>query len=154
QLRAQRQLRHPDDAVHRSADLVAHVGEELALRAVGSFCCFLSLLDLDFSPFPLDELTDLAADGREHLEQVRVGLTDSRAEKVDDAQHFGLEDHGKGKGSMKAFRRGDRSTWEVPITNNIGNPDRRAAAPDTTRQTNAGKKRHFPSHALELLRAY
>ena len=27
------QLRHPDDAVHRSANLVAHVGDELALEA-------------------------------------------------------------------------------------------------------------------------
>ena len=32
--RVQRQLGHADDAVQRRADLVAHVGEELALRAV------------------------------------------------------------------------------------------------------------------------
>jgi hypothetical protein len=31
--RLQQQLGHADDAVHRRADLVAHVGEELALRA-------------------------------------------------------------------------------------------------------------------------
>ena len=30
----ERQLRHPDDAVQRRADLVAHVRQELALRAV------------------------------------------------------------------------------------------------------------------------
>ncbi len=35
QLGVQRQFRHPDDAVHRRPDLVAHVGQELALRAVG-----------------------------------------------------------------------------------------------------------------------
>ena len=33
QLGVQRQLRHADDAVHRRPDFVAHVGEELALRA-------------------------------------------------------------------------------------------------------------------------
>ena len=35
QLRAQQQLRHPDHAVERRADLVAHVGQELRLRARG-----------------------------------------------------------------------------------------------------------------------
>ena len=36
-----RQLGHADDGVHRRADLVAHVGEELALRAVASSArCF------------------------------------------------------------------------------------------------------------------
>ena len=33
QLGVERQLGHADDAVHRRADLVAHVGQELALRA-------------------------------------------------------------------------------------------------------------------------
>ena len=33
--RVERQLGHADDAVHRRADLVAHVGEELALGAAG-----------------------------------------------------------------------------------------------------------------------
>ena len=33
----ERQVGHADDAVHRRANLVAHVGEELALGAVGGF---------------------------------------------------------------------------------------------------------------------
>ena len=35
QRRAEGELGHADDAVHRRADLVAHVGEELALGAAG-----------------------------------------------------------------------------------------------------------------------
>ena len=35
EVRAERELRHADDAVQRRANLVAHVGQELALRAVG-----------------------------------------------------------------------------------------------------------------------
>jgi hypothetical protein len=35
QLGVEHQLRHADDAVHRRADLVAHVREELALGAAG-----------------------------------------------------------------------------------------------------------------------
>ena len=37
----QRQLGHADDAVHRRADFVAHVGEKVALGAVGGFGGFL-----------------------------------------------------------------------------------------------------------------
>ena len=37
------QLGHADDAVHRRADLVAHVGQELALGAVGRLGRFLGL---------------------------------------------------------------------------------------------------------------
>ncbi len=31
---------HPDDTVHRGADLVAHIGQEIALGTVGGFGCF------------------------------------------------------------------------------------------------------------------
>ena len=39
--RVQRQFGHADDAVHRSADLVAHVGEEFALGAAAGLGFFL-----------------------------------------------------------------------------------------------------------------
>ena len=41
QLRIQRQVGHPDDAVHRCPNLVAHVGQESATGAVGGFRRFL-----------------------------------------------------------------------------------------------------------------
>ena len=37
------QLCHADDAIHRGADLVAHVGQEGTLRAAGGFRRFFSL---------------------------------------------------------------------------------------------------------------
>ena len=37
EVRAERELGHADDAVQRRANLVAHVGQKLALRAVGGF---------------------------------------------------------------------------------------------------------------------
>ncbi len=46
ELRLQREPRHPDDRVHRRADLVAHVGEEVALgdvRGLGSLARLLEL---------------------------------------------------------------------------------------------------------------
>ena len=41
QRRVEQQLRHADHAVHRRADLVTHVGEEVALRAAGGRLGFL-----------------------------------------------------------------------------------------------------------------
>ena len=43
------ELGHADDAVHRRADLVAHVGQELALRAVGRLGGLLGGSQLRFS---------------------------------------------------------------------------------------------------------
>ena len=47
ELGVERQLRHADDAVHRRADLVAHVGQEFALGAAGGLG---RLLGLDAAP--------------------------------------------------------------------------------------------------------
>ena len=37
QLRLRQQLGHADDAVHRRADFVTHVGQERTLRPIGGF---------------------------------------------------------------------------------------------------------------------
>jgi len=42
-VRSQRKIGHADDAVHRRADLVAHVGEEFALRLARRFRCVATL---------------------------------------------------------------------------------------------------------------
>ncbi len=44
------QLGHADDAVHGGSDLVAHVGQELALGPAGRFGRFLGLLQGGFGP--------------------------------------------------------------------------------------------------------
>jgi hypothetical protein len=41
---AEEQSRQTDDAVHRSADLMAHVGEELAFGTIRGFGFFFCLL--------------------------------------------------------------------------------------------------------------
>ena len=40
-LRVEQELGHAEHAVHRRADLVAHVREKFALRAIGGFCNLL-----------------------------------------------------------------------------------------------------------------
>ena len=50
QVGVERQLGHADDAVHRRADFVAHVGQELALGAVGRLGAILRFNQLAVDP--------------------------------------------------------------------------------------------------------
>ncbi len=48
QFGVEQQFRHADDAVHRRADFVAHIGEELAFGAVGRLGRVAGLLERQF----------------------------------------------------------------------------------------------------------
>ena len=67
QLRFQRQLGHAKDSVHGRADLVAHVGQEFALRAVCGFSGFFRFSQAFFGQMSFghvlnhDDVTALAA---------------------------------------------------------------------------------------------
>ena len=50
------QLGHAEDAVHRRADLVAHVGQELALGPAGGLGALPGLEQRGLSPSAVDEL--------------------------------------------------------------------------------------------------
>src|SRR5262249_8032469 len=47
---------HADDRVHRSPNLVAHVGEELRLRASGCLGGILGFLQLTVDPLPVGDI--------------------------------------------------------------------------------------------------
>src|SRR5689334_23321369 len=48
-----------------------------------------------FGARAVDELPDLAAHGRKHIEEFGIGLADIIAEKLDDAQNLVSEQNGK-----------------------------------------------------------
>ena len=56
ELGRKQQICHADDAVHRGADLVAHVGEKRALRAIRALCRVLGSLQIDLHREPADDL--------------------------------------------------------------------------------------------------
>src|SRR5882757_8105813 len=58
----------------------------------------LAVTQRGFGALALDELTDLATDGSQHVEQLLIGLPDLAAEKLDHAQDFPPEQDGKTKG--------------------------------------------------------
>jgi hypothetical protein len=59
---AQEQLGHPQDPVHRGADLVAHVGQEFGLRPVRPLGPFPRLLQGELGQFPLVDVLERAVD--------------------------------------------------------------------------------------------
>ncbi len=61
---------------------------------------FFTLLKRCLAPLPLNELANLAADRRHHLQQVSVGRLDLAAEKLNHAQHTSIEHDGKPKRPM------------------------------------------------------
>ncbi len=48
----ERQIGHSDNAVHRSANFMAHVGQEFALRAAARFSCFLGVEKIRLRSLP------------------------------------------------------------------------------------------------------
>jgi hypothetical protein len=75
QLRAERKAGHPDDAVERRADLVAHVGEELALGFVGGLRDLFGPLQLHLSTLSVRHIVE--EDGRSVLEREHARLEDA-----------------------------------------------------------------------------
>ena len=70
QRRVEHQAAEADHGVHRRTDLVAHVGQELALGAIGGLGGFHGLAEGDFA-FAL--LADEAGQGIGEAEEVAVG---------------------------------------------------------------------------------
>ena len=58
-------------------------------RHVRQLC--LRLAQRFLGALAFDELTDLATDAGHHIEQVRVGLADLTADKIDDAEDLAAE---------------------------------------------------------------
>src|SRR5205823_5322711 len=74
----QKEVAHADDAVHRSADLMAHVGQKLAFRPGSLFCGFLCVFELCFD---LLAFGDVSRDA-EPLERA-IGLLDGTRLRLD-----------------------------------------------------------------------
>jgi hypothetical protein len=93
----------------------------LAQTPQRSLSCVTSINNLTLRALALDELTELAADGSQHVEQILIGLPDLATEKLDHAQGFPPEQDGKGEGRVYSFALGAGSARKVFIRNDIGN---------------------------------
>jgi hypothetical protein len=62
-------------------------------------------VELLLGPFPLDEQANLAADRRQHPQQIRVGLADLAAEELHDPEDLGAPHHGKPKAACSPHGR-------------------------------------------------
>jgi len=78
---SRQQTGHADHAVHRRADLVAHVGEELALGAAGRVGLLDHVIEL------LHLLADDARGARAEQHEQRAAQTEARQQRAPDARH-------------------------------------------------------------------
>ncbi len=79
-------------------------------------------VELLLGPFPLDEQANLAADRREHSQQVGVGLADLATEELHDPQDLGAPHHGEAERGVQARPLGLRRAREVGIVDDVRNP--------------------------------
>ena len=79
-----------------------HFGELLRSTGDPGFQLGVGEPQFGFGPLALDELADLPAEGRHHLEQCLVGLADLAAEKCHDAVDFLSEKDWKAHGRAQS----------------------------------------------------
>src|SRR5215469_2699646 len=144
ELSAQGKLGHAHDRVHRRANLVAHVGEELTLgfgRFFRYVLCGFQLARIEsqrcFCLRALDKLADLTADCRQELKQLGVGLSNLMTKELEHPEHLTAEQNWKAEGTMQAFSQSDRSTREIGVSSYILDPKRIGVLPNTAGETSA-----------------
>ncbi len=81
---------HPDHAIQRRADLVAHVGEEVALGAVGGFGHIAGGRQFLFRPHPADGDRGHFGGGLHEAKVVRTRAADALAIDGEGADHLAL----------------------------------------------------------------
>ena len=168
QLRFERQLGHADDGVHRRANLVAHVGQELALRASRFFRFLLfdfQLLhqfgkplrilflgvprglqvirvyhQIVFHATPFDELPYLTPDGIKHGEQLRIDFARLAREKFDHAREFRTGANWERKGRAQALLMIDSDPGETSGFGYFTHPNGLACLPDVSGQAYAARR--------------
>ena len=180
ELGVQRQLRHPHDGVHGRADLVAHVGQEVALGAGGLLrpafgpLQFLHQLGQARGVFlfrlpgrlqllrvaaqrlfrapALDELADLAPLGGQHLQEVFVRLPDFTAEEFHDAQDLTVQHDRKAEGGVQPLPVRRQGAGAIGVLHHVGDPGRPTTGPNPSRQSNPPRKVGLPAERVELLK--
>ena len=99
---------------------------------------------------PLDELADLAAESRHHVEKILIGWLYLAAQELDDSQDLAGQQYGKPEGGVQPLASGDGRASEVRVVNNVGNAYGSATGPDAPRQPDASAERAGERRGREL----
>src|SRR5439155_460725 len=99
---------------------------------------------------PLDELADLAAESRHHVEKILIGWLYLAAQELDDSQDLAGQQYGKPEGSVQPLASGDGRAAEVRVVNDVGNAHGSTTGPDAPRQPDASAERAGERRGREL----
>ena len=101
-------------------------------------------------PLALDELSNLAADGRHHLEEGLVGLQDPMTEELQDSEHLLAQEDREGHRGVEPHLLPQIAAQDIVLGGYIRNPEWAAAAPDPACHSHVGVKGHFLARLTEL----
>ncbi len=132
-----------DDGGERLVDFMRDGRRHLAERRdpgdVGQLR--LGMMQRLLGPFALDELTDLAADRRHHVEQVVIGWPDFVAEELHHANDLAAEEDWNGERRVQALAAGERRARKVGVRNDVGDVDGLTTEPGAAGQPDPGRER-------------
>ena len=106
--------------------------------------------ELALGALPLHELPDLAAHGREQVEQALVGLAHVAAEELEHAEHVAAEHDREAEGAVQPLARRHGRAREVGVARDVLDPGRPAAFPDPSRQSDPARERRASRDGVEL----
>ena len=143
-----------DDRVQRRPQLVAHAGEELALRLGRGLGFVLGFAQLPFCPLALDHTSKLRANLGCHVQERLMRFDNSFGEELQDGDDVLSHKHGETERSFDTQVRGHLGAWKVPVLRDVRDPRRLAAAQHSTWQPVAGPEARGLAHAPKRLEPF
>ena len=110
----------------------------------------LLVLQFLLRAFPLDELPDLAAEGGDQLEHLRVRLDNFMAEKFNHAEKLLAHQNRKTERPVQAGPRRHQCAGKTVVAGHVGDPGRLHPGPDAARQPFARLKSFLPGGRREF----
>src|SRR5207237_644083 len=101
--------------------------------------------------FALNKLADLAADGDERVQQIRIGGAPLAGEELDNADRFTSHANGEAAAAGQVRFVSTMSPREIRIVLEVFNPRRFTAGPNAAGQTDMRSKAHGPATCGESL---
>ena len=140
--RVEQQVGHAEHAVHRRADLVAHVGQELGLQAGRRERVVARDHELLLGAAALDELAEEAGDGRHRALEVRVAFLHGGVHELEHAEAAAIGlDRDRQRGMQPAFA-DDRRRVRPLVALDVGDPDGLAQLPCAPDEPLPAAERH------------
>ena len=143
-----------DDRVQRRPQLVAHAGEELALRLGRGLGFVLGFAQLPFCPLALDHTSKLRANLGCDVQEGLMRFDRSFGEELQDGDDVSSHKHGEAERAFDTEVRCHLGAGKVSVLRYVRDPRRLAAAQHPTWQPVSGPEARGLAHAPKRLEPF